>query len=108
MKNHRVLVSGDSLPMHFALGLSVRCVTIFNCTSPWEICDYGVQRKITSPLFSRFFFKRGLDERAITAIPLDGVSPPFWNNCDERGAFRKSACSPPAGTGTTRSAWHRR
>ncbi len=73
VKNHRVLVSGDSLPMHFALGLSVRCVTIFNCTSPWEICDYGVQRKITSPLLSRFFFKRGLDERAITAIPLDEV-----------------------------------
>jgi heptosyltransferase-2 len=73
VQNHRVLVSGDSLPMHFALGLDVRCVTIFNCTSPWEIYDYGIQRQITSPLLAEFFFKRGLDERAITAIPLDEV-----------------------------------
>lgn len=73
VKNHRCLVSGDSLPMHFALGLGVPCVTIFNCTSPWEIYDYGIQRKITSPLLAEFFFKRGLDERAITAIPLAEV-----------------------------------
>ncbi len=35
--NHRCLVSGDSLPMHFALAAQVPCVTLFNCTSPWEI-----------------------------------------------------------------------
>jgi len=73
VKNHRVLVSGDSLPMHFALGLGVRCVTIFNCTSPWEIYDYGLQRQLTSPLLAEFFFKRGMDERATTAIRLEEV-----------------------------------
>src|ERR1017187_1583725 len=73
VKNHRVLVSGDSLPMHFALGLGVRCVTIFNCTSPWEIYDYGLQRQLTSPLLAEFFFKRGVDERATTAIRLEEV-----------------------------------
>ncbi len=50
VNNHRCLVSGDSLPMHLALGLKVPCVTIFNCTSPWEIHDYGFQTKIVSPL----------------------------------------------------------
>jgi heptosyltransferase II len=73
VKNHRCLVSGDSLPMHFALGLGVPCVTIFNCTSPWEIHDYGIQHKITSPRLAEFFFKRGLDEHAVTAIPLAEV-----------------------------------
>jgi len=73
VKNHRCLVSGDSLPMHFALAAGVRCVTLFNCTSPWEIYAYGIQRQITSPLLAEFFFKRGLDERAIKAIPLDEV-----------------------------------
>ena len=73
VKNHRCLVSGDSLPMHFALAAGTRCVTLFNCTSPWEIYDYGIQRKITSPLLAEFFFKRGLDERATTAIPLPEV-----------------------------------
>ena len=51
-----------------------RCVTLFSCTAPWEIFDYGIQRKITSPLLAEFFFKRGMDERAITAIPLNEVS----------------------------------
>ena len=73
VKNHRCLVSGDSLPMHLALAAGTRCVTIFNCTSPWEIYDYGLMRKITSPLLAQFFFKRGLDERAVTAIPLNDV-----------------------------------
>jgi heptosyltransferase-2 len=73
VKNHHLLVSGDSLPMHFALGLGMKCVTIFNCTSPWEIYDYGLQRQITSPLLAEFFFKRGLDNRAVSAIPCAEV-----------------------------------
>jgi len=73
VRNHRVLVSGDSLPMHLALGSGVRCVTLFNCTSPWEIHDYGIQRKIVSPLLEEFFYKRGNDERATTAISLEEV-----------------------------------
>jgi len=73
VKNHRCLVSGDSLPMHLALAVGTRCVTIFNCTSPWEIYDYGIQRQLTSPLLAEFFFKRGMDERATTAIPLNTV-----------------------------------
>jgi heptosyltransferase-2 len=73
VKNHRLLVSGDSLPMHFALGTGTRCVTIFNCTSPWEIFDYGVQQQITSPFLAEFFFKRGVDERATGAISVEEV-----------------------------------
>jgi len=74
VRNHRCLVGGDSLPMHFALGTGTRCVTIFTCTSPWEIYDYGIQTKIVSPLLEQFFYKRGYEERATTAI---GVSEVF-------------------------------
>jgi len=70
---HRCLVGGDSLPMHFALGTGRRCVTIFNCTSPWEIYDYGLQAKIISPLLKEYFYKRGLDRRATTAVSVDEV-----------------------------------
>ena len=73
VQNHRCLVSGDSLPMHFALGTGVRCVTLFNCTSPWEIFDYGIQQKIISPLLAEFFYQRGRDCRATAAIGLDEV-----------------------------------
>jgi heptosyltransferase-2 len=70
VQGHRCLVSGDSLPMHFALGSGVRCVSIFNCTSPWEIFEYGLQTKIVSPLLEKFFYQRGFDVSATTAISL--------------------------------------
>src|SRR5438477_6962090 len=73
VQNHRCLVSGDSLPMHLALGTRTRCVTLFTCTSPWEIYDYGIQTKIVSPLLEQFFYKRGYEERATTAISVDQV-----------------------------------
>ena len=73
VQNHRCLVGGDSLPMHLALGTGTRCVTLFTCTSPWEIYDYGIQKKIVSPLLEEFFYKRGYDERATRAISLDEV-----------------------------------
>jgi lipopolysaccharide heptosyltransferase II len=73
VRNHRCLVGGDSLPMHFALGTQTRCITLFTCTSPWEIYDYGVQTKIVSPLLHEFFYKRGYDERATTAISVEDV-----------------------------------
>ncbi|MFO1152683.1 MAG: glycosyltransferase family 9 protein [Rhodospirillales bacterium] len=73
IRNHRCLVSGDSLPMHLALGLGIRCVTLFSCTSPWEIFDYGLQTKLISPLLGEFFYKRGFDPRAMEAIGVDEV-----------------------------------
>jgi hypothetical protein len=73
VRNHRCLVGGDSLPMHFALGTRTRCVSLFTCTSPWEIYDYGIQKKIVSPRLVEFFYKRGYDERATTAVNVDKV-----------------------------------
>ncbi len=73
VRNHQCLVGGDSLPMHLALGTATRCVTLFTCTSPWEIYDYGIQKKVVSPLLEKFFYKRSYDERATTAISLDEV-----------------------------------
>jgi ADP-heptose:LPS heptosyltransferase len=73
VRNHCCLVGGDSLPMHLALGTGTPCVTLFTCTSPWEIYDYGIQKKIVSPLLEEFFYKRGYDKRATSAISVDEV-----------------------------------
>jgi hypothetical protein len=73
VRNHRCLVGGDSLPMHFALGTNTHCVSLFTCTSPWEIYGYGLQTKIVSPLLGDFFYQRGFDFRATTAIGLSEV-----------------------------------
>ena len=48
-------------------------MTLFNCTSPWEIHDYGVQTKLVSPLLEQFFYRRGFDPAAVTAIRLEDV-----------------------------------
>src|SRR5215469_10599058 len=63
VQNHCCLVGGDSLPMHLALGTGTQCVTLFNCTSPWEIYDYGIQKKVVSPLLEEYFYQRGYDRR---------------------------------------------
>jgi hypothetical protein len=59
--------------LHLALGTGTRCVSLFTCTSPWEIHDYGLQTKIVSPLLDQFFYQRGFDARATTAISVDEV-----------------------------------
>jgi lipopolysaccharide heptosyltransferase II len=73
VQGHRCVVSGDSLPMHLALGSRVPCVSIFTCTSPWEIYGYGLQKKIVSPVLGKFFYKRGYSRSATTAITLEEV-----------------------------------
>jgi heptosyltransferase-2 len=73
VQNHGCLVSGDSLPMHIALGSGIRCVTLFTCTSPWEIYDYKIQKKIVSPCLGKFFYRRAFDQQATTAIPIEEV-----------------------------------
>jgi heptosyltransferase-2 len=71
--NHRLVISGDSLPMHLAVGLGIPCVAIFNCTSPWEIYDYGLLTKIVSPRLEEFFYKRDSDPVAMSVVRHDDV-----------------------------------
>jgi hypothetical protein len=82
VQGHRCLVSGDSLPMHLALGSGVRCVSIFTCTSPWEIHGYGLQEKIVSPLLEKFFYKRGYYRSATTTISVEEVMDAVMTQLD--------------------------
>ena len=86
VRNHRCLVGGDSLPMHLALGTGTPCVTIFNCTSPWEIYDYGLQTKIVSPLLKKYFYQRGHDHAATSAITLEDVFDAVMNRLRDGAA----------------------
>ena len=94
VRNHSCLVGGDSLPMHFALGTGRPCVTLFTCTSPWEIYDYGLQTKIVSPLLGEFFYKRGFDVRATTAISLDEVHDITIRHLGERSVAGRAEALP--------------
>jgi hypothetical protein len=70
--------------MHLALGTGTPCLTLFTRTSPWKIYDYGVQEEIVSPLLDEFFYKRGFDERATTAVSLDVVLSAVLDRLDNR------------------------
>lgn len=91
VQGHRCLVGGDSLPMHLALGSGIPCVTVFNCTSPWEIYDYGIQTKIVSPLLSEFFYKRGFDQRATTAVRLEEMLAAVLATLEETASSNRAA-----------------
>jgi heptosyltransferase II len=94
VQGHRCLVSGDSLPMHLALGSGVRCVSIFTCTSPWEIYGYGLQEKVISPVLEEFFYARGYDASATTAINVDEVFSAVMNQLNAAAPSAKAMVSP--------------
>lgn len=73
VRGHRMIVCGDSLPMHLALGSGISCVGLFICTSPWEIHDYGLLTKIVSPDLARYFYRRDVDPGAARSISLEEV-----------------------------------
>jgi heptosyltransferase-2 len=67
------IVSGDTLAMHIAMAYRKTCTAIFNCTSPQEIYDYGVLRKVVSPLLRKYFYSSSHNKEMIESIPLDEV-----------------------------------
>jgi heptosyltransferase-2 len=73
VRNHKYLISGDSLPMHIALGSGIKCLSIFICTSPWEIYDYNLQRKLVSPNLEKYFYKRDFDQAAVESVSIKQV-----------------------------------
>jgi ADP-heptose:LPS heptosyltransferase len=94
VQGHRCMVSGDSLPMHLALGSGVRCVSIFTCTSPWEIYGYGLQEKVISPFLEKFFYARGYDARATTAINVDEVFSAVTNQLSAAAPAARAIATP--------------
>ena len=67
------IVSGDTLAMHIALGYKKTCTAIFNCTSLQEIYDYGMVKKVVSPLLDKYFYSSSYDAEVIQSISVDEV-----------------------------------
>ncbi|HKP31379.1 MAG TPA: glycosyltransferase family 9 protein [Chitinophagaceae bacterium] len=67
------VVSGDTLAMHLALAYEIPCVALFNCTSPDEIYEYGLLKKVISPMLKENFYSREYDESVINSIPVQTV-----------------------------------
>ncbi len=73
VKNHSILISGDSLPMHLALGSKVLTISLFTCTSPAEIYSYNLMWKVISPELEKYWYRRDFDISATQSISLESV-----------------------------------
>ncbi len=71
------IISGDTLAMHAAIAYKKPCLAIFNCTSPSEIYDYGILKKIINPLLSQAFYKTEFNEQIINALGVNEVENVF-------------------------------
>jgi heptosyltransferase-2 len=67
------VICPDTFGMHIALAMKKKIITIFNCTDPDEIYDYGRMKKIVSPLLRKYYYKKSFDEEAISAIKVENV-----------------------------------
>jgi ADP-heptose:LPS heptosyltransferase len=68
-----IIVTGDTLAMHIAMGLNIPTVCIFNCTSPHEIHDYNLMEKIISPTLDKAFYRRDYVKKYAGSIPTNLV-----------------------------------
>jgi len=71
------IISGDSLPMHVALAYKIPCISIFNCTPPGEIHDYGILQKIVSPLLESNLYSRTYNEKVVNSVNVGQVLNTF-------------------------------
>lgn len=69
----QVVVSGDSLAMHLALGMAIPTVGLFTVTPPWEIHGYGRMAKLTSPLLEEAWFTTEYRPDVLEGIGLEEV-----------------------------------
>jgi heptosyltransferase-2 len=71
------IISGDTLAMHVAMAYRIPAIAIFNCTSPHEIYDYGILKKIVSPLLHEAFYKTSFSPAVVDSISVKEVYNAF-------------------------------
>jgi heptosyltransferase-2 len=73
------IICGDSLSMHVAMAYQIPTIALFNCTPPNEIHDYGVLRKLVSPLLHSNLYSKGYNEEVVRSIAVEEVVEVFKN-----------------------------
>ena len=76
------IVCVDSYALHVALALKKPTTALFFCTSPDEVEDYGLLKKIVSPRLYEFFPERSdqYDEGLVNSISAQQVLDSLENN----------------------------
>lgn len=63
INNCNIIVTGDTLAMHIALALKKKTIALFGPTSANEIYDYGLLKKIVSPINCVCCYKNQCDKK---------------------------------------------
>ncbi len=71
--SHKLIVCGDSLPMHIATALQIPSIALFTCTSPVEIFDYKLITKIVSSKLNSYFYQKEYNFECVRTIKLNEV-----------------------------------
>jgi heptosyltransferase-2 len=71
------LISGDTLAMHVAMAYEIPVLAIFNCTSPVEIHDYHLLKKVISPLLKQAFYGRDYSPAVVNSVSVEEVYHAF-------------------------------
>lgn len=70
---HKLVICGDSLPMHIATALEIPSIALFTCTSPIEIYDYNLITKVVSSKLKRYYYQREFNENCVKSISLNKI-----------------------------------
>ncbi|MBM3233799.1 glycosyltransferase family 9 protein [Candidatus Pacearchaeota archaeon] len=70
-----MMICSDSLALHVALALNKPVIGLFFCTSPDEIEDYNLLKKLVSPMLKEFFPEKSdlYDENLVKSISASQV-----------------------------------
>jgi len=71
------IIAGDTLAMHLALAFEIPGIAIFICTSPAEIYDYGIMKKIINPNLKNCFYKTSVKPADSSLIEVEEVMETF-------------------------------
>jgi len=71
----KAIVCSDSFALHIALALKKPTIGMFFCTSPSEVEDYSLLKKLVSPMLNDFFPEKmdQYDERLVNSISAEQV-----------------------------------
>ena len=71
----KAVICSDSFALHISLALKKPTIGLFFCTSPDEVEDYGILKKIVSPLLYKFFPEKQdqFSEELVNSISAEEV-----------------------------------
>jgi heptosyltransferase-2 len=70
---HKLIICGDSLPMHIATALNIPSIALFTCTSHIEIFGYNLITKIVSPKLNQYYYQREFDNECVKSISINEI-----------------------------------